>query len=219
MATNLGLDPRRRKGVVEMKVLILDAIRPHLNPNPEIVHSITEAFRRIGPPGDVAYATQWDFESLAASLQPELILTIASQIQGELAAPLAAIRARQKAIVGWWLTDDPYEIDGNLPRARLSTLSPATTCVPPDGMRGRRRFTFRWPPTAAGISARSAAADGDYEWDLVFCGVAFPNRLAWIEAAAPVLARYKTLIVGPGWPSFRFTSEPPPRQRRTDGPL
>ena len=102
-----------------MKVLILDAMRPHLNPNPEIVHSITEAFRRIGPPDDVTYATRWDFESLAASRRPELILAVAGQICGELAAPLAAVRARQKTIVGWWLTDDPYEIDGNLPRARL----------------------------------------------------------------------------------------------------
>ena len=49
-------------------------------------------------------------------------------------------------------------------------------------------------------------ADAEYQWDLVFCGVAFPNRLAWIKAAAPLLARYRTLILGPGWPSLRFTS-------------
>ena len=30
--------------------------------------------------------------------------------------------------------------------------------------------------------------------------------MAWIKAAAPVLARYKTLILGPGWPALRFTS-------------
>ena len=102
-----------------MKVLVLDAMRPHLNPNPEIVHSIVQAFRRIGPPDDVTYATRWDFESLAASRRPELILAIASQIRGELAAPLAALRTRQKTVVGWWLTDDPYEIDGSLRRASL----------------------------------------------------------------------------------------------------
>ncbi|MGA2253902.1 MAG: glycosyltransferase [Thermoguttaceae bacterium] len=189
-----------------MKVLVLDATRPHLNPNPEIVHSITEAFRRIGQPHNVTYATQWDFESLAASRQPELILAIAGQICGELAAPLAAVRARQETTVGWWLTDDPYEIDGNLPRARLfdfvatndlcSAGRYSGTSVLHVPLAADRRRHFR----------EVRRADNDYQWDLVFCGVAFPNRLAWIQVAAPVLARYKTLVLGPGWPSLRFTS-------------
>jgi len=188
-----------------MRVLILNAIRPHQNPNPELVHSVTEAFRRIGPPDDVTYATRWDFESLAASRQPELILTVAGQIWGELVAPLAAVRERQKTIVGWWLTDDPYEIDGNLPRARLfdfvatndlcSAGRYAGTSVLHVPLAADRRRHFR----------EVRAADSDYQWDIVFCGVAFPNRLAWLEATTPVLARYKTLILGPGWPSSRFT--------------
>jgi len=187
-------------------VLILDAIRPHQNPNPEIVHSILEAFRRIGPADDVTYATRWDFESLAASRRPELILTVAGQIWGELVAPLAAVRARQKTVVGWWLTDDPYEIDGNLPRARLfdfvasndlcSAGRYAGTSVLHVPLAADRRRHFR----------EIRPTDNDYQWDLVFCGVAFPNRLAWLEVAAPVLARYRTLILGPGWPSLRFTS-------------
>jgi spore maturation protein CgeB len=195
-----------------MKVLILDAIDPHANPNPEIVHSIVEAFRRIAgtmyswSADDVDYATRWDFESLAASFRPDLILAVSSQISSALAAPLAALRSRQKTIVGWWLTDDPYEIDGNLPRARLfdfvatNDLSSAGwyagTSVLHVPLAADRRRHFR----------EIRPADGDYEWDLVFCGVAFPNRCAWIEAAAPVLARYKTLILGPGWPALRFTS-------------
>ncbi len=189
-----------------MKVLILDAIDPHANPNPEIVHSIMEAFRRIGPSDDVDYATRWDFESLAATFQPDLVLAVSSQIGSELAAPLAAVRTRQKTIVGWWLTDDPYEIDASLPRARLfdfvATNDLCTaglysgTSVLHVPLAADRRRHFR----------EIRRTDGDYQWDLVFCGAAYPNRVAWIKAAAPVLARRKTLILGPGWPSLRFTS-------------
>ena len=83
MAADLRLDPLvDRKTTV--KTLILDAIGPQANPNPEIVRSIVEAFGKIGLPEDVESATRADFEALAASFQPELILAVSSQIYGEL---------------------------------------------------------------------------------------------------------------------------------------
>jgi spore maturation protein CgeB len=48
--------------------------------------------------------------------------------------------------------------------------------------------------------------DASYEWDVVFCGVGFPNRRAWIEAISPVLSRHKTLVVGPEWPKLPFVT-------------
>ena len=189
-----------------MRVLIVNAMRPHLNSNAEIASSITAAFRQICEPGDVAYATRWDFESLAASRQPELILAIGGRIWGELAAPLAAVRARQKTIAGWWLTDDPYEIDENLPRAGLFDFV-ATSDLCSAGLYAGTSVLH--VPLAADHRRHFRAvrdADGDYQWDVVFCGVAFPNRRAWIEAATPVLSRYRTLILGPDWPALPFTS-------------
>jgi spore maturation protein CgeB len=189
-----------------MRVLILNAMDPHTNPNPEIVPSVTEAFRRIGSPDDVAYATRWEFESVADGFQPDLILAVSCQIWGDLAAPLAVLRARQKAIVGCWLTDDPYEIDANLPRARFFDFV-ATNDLCSAGLYTGTSVVH--VPLAADRSRHFREvrpADGDYEWDILFCGVAFSNRLAWIEAAKPVLARHKTLVLGPDWPALRFTS-------------
>jgi spore maturation protein CgeB len=190
-----------------MKVLVLDAMHPQRNPNPEIVSSITAAFRRIGAADDVILATRSDFESLAASRRPELVLAVASQIQGELVAPLAAVRTRQKTTVGWWLTDDPYEIDGSLPRAPLFDFV-ATSDLSAAGMYSGTSVLH--VPLAADRQRHFREirpADGDYQWDLVFCGVAFPNRLAWIKAAEAILARYKTSIVGPGWPALPFAAK------------
>ncbi len=189
-----------------MKTLILDAIGPQANPNPEIVRSIVEAFGKIGLPEDVESATRADFEALAASFQPELILAVSSQIYGELVAPLAALRARRKTIVGWWLTDDPYEIDCNLPRTRPFDFVATNDLCSAGLYRGTEVFHVPLAADRQRHFREVRPADSDYEWDIVFCGVAFPNRRVWIEAAAPLLSRYKTLIAGPDWPSLRFTS-------------
>jgi spore maturation protein CgeB len=189
-----------------MKTLILDAIGPQANPNPEIVRSIVDAFRRIGLPEDVESATRADFEALAASFQPELILAVSSQIYCELVTPLAALRARRKSIVGWWLTDDPYEIDCNLPRARLFDFVATNDLCSASRYRGTPALHVPLAADRQRHFREVRPADGDYQWDIVFCGVAFPNRRAWIEAATGVVSRYKTLIAGPDWPSLRFTS-------------
>lgn len=189
-----------------MKVLILDAVDPQVNPNPEIVRSIMNAFRQSGPSDDVDCATRGDLESRAASFRPDLILAVSSQIGSELAAPLAALRTRQKTVVGWWLTDDPYEIDGNLLRARLFDFVATNDLCSAGRYSGTSVLHLPLAADRRRHFREIRRSDSDYQWDLVFCGVAFPNRLAWIRAAAPILARYKTLILGPGWPALRFTS-------------
>ncbi len=189
-----------------MKVLVLDAMRRHLNSNPEIIHSITAGFRRASASDVVACAMRWDFESIAERFQPDLVLAVASQIWPEVAVPLASLRARRKMIAGWWLTDDPYEIDGSLSRAGLFDF------VASNDLASAAHYTETAAlhvPLAADRDRHFREIrrdDRDYEWDVVFCGVAFPNRIAWLEAAAPVLAQYKTLFVGPGWPSLPCTS-------------
>ena len=188
-----------------MKVLVLDAMPPRQNPNPEIVPSIVEALDRILPPGNVASAAPAEFPSLAASFRPEMVLAVSSRIHGELAAPLAAA-AKAKAIVGWWLTDDPYEIDGNLPLAGLFDFVATNDLSAADYYSGTSVVHVPLAADRQRHFRKVRLADCDYQWDIVFCGVAFPNRLAWIEAAAPLLRRYKTLIVGPDWPRLSFTS-------------
>jgi spore maturation protein CgeB len=189
-----------------MKVLVLDAMRRHLNSNPDIVQSVTEAFQRVSPPGCVFCATRWNLEAAADACRPDLILALSGRIWGELVPPLGVVRQRCKAMVGWWLTDDPYEIDGSLEWAGLTDFVAtnnresvplyAGTNVIHVPLAADRKRHFR--------PVRSD--DAAYQWDIAFCGVGFPNRRGWITAAAPLLARYKTLIVGPEWPDLPFVA-------------
>jgi spore maturation protein CgeB len=180
-------------------VLILDAMRRHENPNPSLIQSASDAFRRVSPPGSVCQATRWDLESAADAHQPELILAISSRIWAELAPALGILRERYAATVGWWLTDDPDEIDPNLEWA------PAFDFVASNDLGSVQLYhaTAVFHAALAADSRRHFRAlrrdDAAYERDLFFSGAADPNRRAWIEKALPLLSRYQTLLAGPDW--------------------
>lgn len=189
-----------------MRVLLLDAMPRHLNLNPNIIQSATEAFQRVCPAGHVSRATRWNLEAAADAHRPELILAVSSRIWGEFVPRLGVLRQRCKAIVGWWLTDDPYEIGESLKWARHSDFIATNN-------RGSVGLYAETPamhvPFAADPQRHFRAVrhnDEDYDRDVFFCGVGFPNRRGLIEAAANLLGRYRTLIVGPRWPKLPFVS-------------
>jgi spore maturation protein CgeB len=189
-----------------MRVLIVDVIRRHVNPNPDIIQSVIEGFRQASPTGTVRVATRWDLEAVAKAQRPHLIVALSSRIWDELVAPLCTLRRRLPATVGWWLTDDPYEIDCNLKQARLWDFIASNDRASMPLYSGTSVFHL---PLAADRQRHFRPVrtdDAAYQRDVFFCGVGFPNRRGLIEAAAPILSRHKTLIVGPDWPPLGFTS-------------
>jgi hypothetical protein len=70
----------------DMRLLILDAMRPHLNPNPSIIRSVVAAFRRALRPDCVCTADQWNLERVAAAEEPDAVIAFSSRIWPRLLA-------------------------------------------------------------------------------------------------------------------------------------
>jgi spore maturation protein CgeB len=185
-----------------MKLMIFDAMRPHLNPNPEIVDSVVAACRRVLPPPCVCRANRWNFERVATEQQPDVIVAFSSRIWPELIAPLGVARRNWGTTVGWWFTDDPYEIDWNLDAAALFDFVATNDRASMSAYWGTRVYHVPLGADPSRHYRPLRTADSAYEWDVLFCGMAFPNRLALLRTVDGVLRRRKTLIIGPDWPNW-----------------
>jgi len=98
-----------------------------------------------------------------------------------------------------WLTDDPYEFDRNFHLPHVFDL-----VITNDES---SRYYY-YADNVKHLALAAAYHDVDKienstvqekEWDLVFCGVGFPNRNRIIEGLNPILKQYSTLIIGPDW--------------------
>ena len=189
-----------------MRLIVVDGMCQHVNPNPEIIVSITEAFRRVHGAENVRFATQWDVDAIADAHQPHLILAVSSRMWPELSLQLAVLRQRRQAVVGWWLTDDPYEIDGNFAQMKYADFVATNDRGSAPLYTGAAAFHL---PLAADRQRHFRPVrknDAEYQRDVLFCGVGFPNRRAVIASASPFLAKRKTLIVGSEWGECPFAS-------------
>jgi spore maturation protein CgeB len=195
-----------------MKLLLYDAMRRHLTPNLNVRQSVIEAFYRVAGPECTAVATRWDLEAVAEAHRPDVIVVLSSRIWPDVVPPLAALRARLGAVVGWWLSDDPYEIDANLDWAPLWDFIATNNRGSMPLYRGTSVLHVPFAADRQRHFRPVRQEDADYRWDIVFCGVPFPNRRALVEAAAPLLSRHKTRIIGTDWPDWPFVS----RQRLSD---
>jgi spore maturation protein CgeB len=188
-----------------MKLMILDALRPHLNPNPDIVESVVAACQRVLPASCVCLANRWNLDRVAAAERPDVIVAFSSRIWPDLVAPLCVARRRWGVTVGWWFTDDPYEIDCSLNAAPLFDFVATNDRASMSAYWGTHVYHVPLAADPARHYRPLRTADSSYQWDILFCGVAFPNRLALIKAVDPLLRRRKTLIIGPDWPNLPYT--------------
>jgi spore maturation protein CgeB len=182
-----------------MRMLVVDAMPTRMNPNPNIIASIAEAFRRVHGSEAVQFATHWEAAAVADAQRPELILAVSSRIWRGIGPQLALVGRRHNALVGWWLTDDPYEIDENLSQAKYADFVATND-------RASMPLYTETPvlhlPLAADREKHFRPVrqnDKDYERDVFFCGFGFPNRRGVVLSAAPFLSKLKTLILGPAW--------------------
>ncbi len=121
-------------------------------------------------------------------------------------------RERCGCAIAAWTTEDPYEFDRNNSVAslldRVFTNDRNTA-----GYYSQPNVTPLPLGAAENIhvtphSARDCEVTPD--WDFVFCGAAFENRIQVIEGLSPVLEKYRTLIVGNSthgtlkWPTSQF---------------
>ncbi len=189
-----------------MRLIVVDGMAQCNNPNPDIILSIAEAFRRVHGAENVRFAAPGNVDAVADAYQPHLILAVSSRMWPELSLQLAVLRQRWNAVVGWWLTDDPYEMDGNFAQTKYADFVATNDRGSVPLYTGVAVFHL---PLAADRERHFRPVrknDAEYQRDVLFCGVGFPNRRAVVEAASPFLAKRKTLIVGPEWGECSFAS-------------
>jgi spore maturation protein CgeB len=125
---------------------------------------------------------------------------------------IEAARKRYNCLVTAWVTDDPYEFDHTIGIAPfvdhvftndrgipLYYGTPNISSLPLAA--GEADHVRRFP---------DLLPDSEKEWDFIFCGVGFKNRIQVVEGLYETLRRYRTLVIGAthgffGWPSKRLS--------------
>ena len=148
------------------------------------------------------------------SRKPDALVLFGSLLETscDLFSLVSAARDQFACLVAAWTTEDPFEFDRNNALAGIMDYfftndrntaayysHPKVTPLPPAASEAF--------PTTANVSQY---AESDQEWDFVFCGKPSENRLQIIDGLKPILARHRTLIIGPvaqgeqTWPAARF---------------
>ena len=105
---------------------------------------------------------------------------------------------RYGSILTFWLHDDPYEFDFNFRAAEVA-----------DWIFTNDRWAslhYEHPqvyflPMAASVRAHYRAWSESKNYDVFFCGVGFPNRVALLSDLQSVLKKLRVCIKGADWPS------------------
>jgi spore maturation protein CgeB len=109
------------------------------------------------------------------------------------------VKSCWNTLIAAWVTDDPYEFDCNyfLPKLVDFVFSnDKNSCN-----YYHSKNVYHLPLAAAEAIHCTLQPSNEPEWDFVFCGVGFPNRIDVIEGLQDILTKYSTLIIGSNWSS------------------
>lgn len=159
-----------------------------------------------GPKYDETSVLAWASAALAERallFKPDLVVAMKGTRISESA--LGALKAAGATLAAWTM-DDPYELERYLLRAghydMIFTSEPR--CVPVYKAFGVPFAEFL--PHAHDPAVHKPAPEADrsptYASDICFIGAAYPERVRLLKAAAPVLARHRTVLVG-NWGAYR----------------
>jgi spore maturation protein CgeB len=143
---------------------------------------------------------EWSSGTLAERallFKPDLVVAMKGTRISESA--LAALKAAGIPCAAWTL-DDPYELERYLLWSKhydfIFTSEPR--CLPVYEAFGVQAAEFL--PHAHDPAVHkpdpAAAASANYSSDICFIGAAYPERVKLLKAAAPLLARHKTVLIG-----------------------
>ncbi len=177
----------------------------------EKIGLISQAFTRLAEEGksgscDEASVIGWACGTLvekAVLFRPDLVVAMKGTRISESA--LTALKAMGITTVAWTM-DDPYELELYMSRAgyydMIFTSEPR--CLPVYEASGIScaEFLPHAHDPAVHKPAPEVAASTNYASDICFIGAAYPERVRLLKAAAPFLARHKTVLIG-NWGTYR----------------
>ena len=170
------------------------------NRNKWIAGNLAKGFAEIVGGSSVRLAS-FDAVMLAIETErPQLLIMVGSPAALESDfREVAALCRKTQTCFAFWTVEDPYESDFNF---RFESLADIVFTNDAASVEYYRRGDVHHLPLATSAAIRKDL--GDYEdrlTDVFFCGVAFPVRQVLINDLLPVLTRYRTSVLGDGWPS------------------
>jgi len=154
---------------------------------------------------DDASIMDWTCGTLAERallFKPDLVLAMkGTRISG---GALAALRAAGIPAAAWTM-DDPYELERYLLWAPGFDLifSSEPRCLPVYEACGfSAELLAHAHDPAVHKPDPAAAASENYASDICFIGAAYPGRVRLLKAAAPFLAKHRTVLIG-NWGAYR----------------
>ncbi len=143
------------------------------------------------------YQSQSYLHEARKTKQPELIVLFGSFYKPNLDIYnfVAQTRANLGTRVAAWVTEDPYEFDSNYFLPKLVDFVFTNDNNSANYYHSQNIYHL---PLATATN-NTLELKTQPEWDFVFCGVGFANRIDIIEGLQDILKNYSTLIIGSKW--------------------
>lgn len=181
------------------KVLVTGASPDHLNRNTVMRDYVAEGFRQLLGVQAVKNIPLELAEAELMGFHYDLVLVFGSCMPDYCDyADLKAACDRRKAILAFWLHDDPYELDFNYKVIDIADLifsNDKWAC----GFYDHPECYHL--PMAASKSAHYREIRQEKDIDLFFCGVGFENRRRLFKDLESLLGRVDIRVIGDEWPA------------------
>ena len=142
------------------------------------------------------YQSELYLQQASKTQQPELVILFGSFYKPniDIYNLITQMRCNLGTRVAVWITEDPYEFDSNY---HLPKLVDFVFTNDKNSLKYyHSQNVFHLPLAAA---SHQLEPQTEPEWDFVFCGVGFSNRIDIIEGLQDILKKYSTLIIGSNW--------------------
>ena len=181
-----------------MNILVSSGTSDAINTNQRLRQRIAHGFNELGH-----LSIDAPIDELPQLLQLRcfdfLLITGSIADSGVDLADVVRLAQSRNIVVAFWLHDDPYEFDMHwrLESLGCTVFSNEPNCIPyyPQGCRARSLALAASPLDDLQLPI---CIDPQPKFDLAFCGVAFPQRIAILRQLAD--AGFSIACWGDGWP-------------------
>ncbi|MBD1371561.1 glycosyltransferase [Hazenella sp. IB182357] len=109
------------------------------------------------------------------------------------------LRSQFRVPIGIWVVDDPYRL-----KTHEALVKPYHFVVTQDSnsvsfYRKRGKMSFHMPLASNPQKYKPVRVPPKYKSDICFIGSAFPIRVHYFDALAPLLLQHRTIIIGQWW--------------------
>ncbi len=179
-------------------ILISGASYDGPNRNAILRTFVTEGFKDVlGADNVHQVALDYINEGLI-KYQPSILLLFGSCMPDNVSYhAIKKFCSEKNILLVFWLHDDPYEFDYSFKIEEIADVIFSNDKWA--ALHYSHGDVFHMPLAASRIN-HYQKINGAHEFDIFFCAVAFKNRIQLVHDLDHVLSKYKTLILGEGWP-------------------